>query len=261
MARPFFDRLRNYFQDVGKVLKGQASSASIFPNPTDVGMSRERVYIEFLRQHLPSSCNVCFGGFLFDQEGNESGQIDVIITNDSSRRFDLHNPDGSGKSFGCIDGCVGVVCLKSNLTTAELRSSLLNLATLPQKQPIDGRVNPLIRVGNYDDWPFKIIYASQGARLETILSQLNEFYQQEPSVPLWKRPNLVHVAGQFCIVRVGENAHTRNGTKIADNSFHGQPDPTDVFALYWAITNIQKVAMGSKHVLYNYSSMLDNIPF
>lgn len=261
MPRPFFDRLRSYFQDVGKVLRGQANSASIFPNPTDVGMSRERVYAEFLRQHLPSSCNVCFGGFLFDQEGNESSQVDVIITNDSSLRFDLHNPEGTGKSFGCIDGCVGVVCLKSNLTTAELRDALLNLASIPNKQSMERRTNPLVRLGNYEDWPFKIIYSPQGVQLETILSELNGFYQQQPGVPLHKRPNLIHVAGQYYIVRAAGNAQTRDGTKIPENSFYGQADPTDVVALYWAVTNIQKVAMGSKHVLYDYRAMLDKIPF
>lgn len=54
----FFQRLRNYYQDVAAVLRGEAKPASIFPNTTDVGMSRERIYAEFLRQHAPSKCNV-----------------------------------------------------------------------------------------------------------------------------------------------------------------------------------------------------------
>jgi|AntAceMinimDraft_17_1070374.scaffolds.fasta_scaffold01077_13 hypothetical protein len=261
MPKPFFDRLKTYFLQVGKVLQGQAESASIFPNPTDIGVSRERVYAEFLRQHLPLSCHVCFGGFLFDQDGNESRQIDLIITNDSSLRFDLHNPDGAGKSFACIDGCVAVVSLKSNLTTSELKDALENLASLPEKQPIEGRQNPLIRVGNYGDWPFKIIYASRGAQLVTILRALDGFYQEHPEIPHARQPNLIHVAGGYSVVRVGKNAKTRDGTDIPENSFHGHADPTDVFALYWAVSNIQKVTMGSKHVLYDYSGMINSIPF
>ena len=42
MAGPFFDRLKKYFTKVGEVLKGQAGVASIFPNATDIGTSRER---------------------------------------------------------------------------------------------------------------------------------------------------------------------------------------------------------------------------
>ena len=77
MSRPFFERLKKYYSDIGKVLRGEADAASIFPNTTDIGMSRERVYAEMLRLHLPSSCNVTLGGYLFDQDGNESSQIKV----------------------------------------------------------------------------------------------------------------------------------------------------------------------------------------
>ena len=84
MAQEFYQRLQVYFSEIGKVLKGEADSASIFPNTTDVGMSRERVYSEVLKQHLPSSCNVYYGGFVFDLDGNESKQIDLIVSSDNS---------------------------------------------------------------------------------------------------------------------------------------------------------------------------------
>lgn len=84
MTRELCGRLKKYYIEVGNVLRGQADSASILPNPTDVGMSRERVHVEFLRLHLPSSCNVLFGGFLFNLDGDESKQLDLIVTSDSS---------------------------------------------------------------------------------------------------------------------------------------------------------------------------------
>ena len=51
MPDNFLDRLRAYYLDVAKVLRGEADAAKIFPNSTDKGGSRERIYIEFLRQH------------------------------------------------------------------------------------------------------------------------------------------------------------------------------------------------------------------
>lgn len=99
MAGPFFERLRAYYLDVAAVLRGEAKAASIFPNSTDVGISRERIYAEFLRQHAPSKCNVFYGGFLFGEDGSESNQLDVIVTTDTTPRYNLHNSDGSGKSF------------------------------------------------------------------------------------------------------------------------------------------------------------------
>ena len=61
MAQPFYQRLKAYFADVGAVLQGRASSASIFPNTTDVGMSRERVYVEVLRQPFRLAATLFLG--------------------------------------------------------------------------------------------------------------------------------------------------------------------------------------------------------
>ena len=54
MAKQFYIRLKNYFENVGEVLRGEADAGSIFPNTTDIGLSRELVYAEFLKQHAPS---------------------------------------------------------------------------------------------------------------------------------------------------------------------------------------------------------------
>jgi len=48
MPANFFNRLRDYYMKVAEVLRGDADAASVFPNPTDVGMSREKVYPDFL---------------------------------------------------------------------------------------------------------------------------------------------------------------------------------------------------------------------
>lgn len=115
MAQSFSKRLREYYLRVAKVLRGEADAASIFPNSSDVGVSRERIYADFLRQHTPSKCNVFLGGFLFHMDGSESKQLDIIVTTDTAPRFDFHNPDGGGKSFSPVEGTLGVVSIKSNL--------------------------------------------------------------------------------------------------------------------------------------------------
>jgi len=115
MAGTFFHRLRSYYLEVASVLRGEAKAASVFPNATDVGMARERIYAEFLRQHAPSKCNVFFGGFLFGEDGSESGQLDVLVATDTTPRFNLNNEDGAGKSFSPVDGTLGVASIKSTL--------------------------------------------------------------------------------------------------------------------------------------------------
>jgi hypothetical protein len=259
MPRPFFDRLMEYYSDVGKVLRGEASAASIFPNPSDIGSSRERVYAEVLKMHLPSSCNVVFGGFLFDQNGSESKQIDILITNESSLRFDFHNRDGTGKSFACIDGCVGLVSVKSTLNSSELIDSLENIASIPDKQLLpDTQVITGLTLPEYDDWPCKIIYASDGVKLPTLQKSLNSFYVDNPEIPFHKRPNVIHVAGKYAIVRSKMYSIGPSGETSEPGRFHGAADNTDAFGLLTAIMYIQETALGSKYVLYCYRKMLTN---
>jgi hypothetical protein len=265
MPKPFFERLGKYYSDIGKVLRGEAGVASIFPNTTDIGMSREQIYAEVLRLHLPSSCNVFLGGFLFDQNGKESKQIDILIINESSIQFNFHNRNGSGKSFACIDGCVGLVSAKSKLDSSELFDALHNIASIPDKQPLHHL--PLIKINEYDDWPYKVIYASDGISLENLSTALNEFYKEHSSIPPHKRPNLIHVAGKYVIVRTKPgNALTRNGTVLEVNTFYPMAsgislESSDAFALLYAISQIQGIVAASKYVRYEYKSMIDKIPF
>ena len=261
MPKPFFDRLRAYYLNVGEVLRGEAGAASIFPNTTDIGMERERVYAEFLRTHLPASCNVLYGGFLFNLEGDESKQLDLIVTNDVSPQYNLNNEDGQAKTFGCIEGCIAVASIKSTLDTTQLNNALDNIASLPDKQALDDRVNPMLRVPNYEDWPFKIIYASGGVSLETLLSGIAAFYDANPSIPRFRRPNLIHVAGKYNVVRIlPGGASARDGTAIPGDTFHPYCDTTDVFALQYAVQTIQQHAIMSQHILFEYDEILSKLP-
>ena len=88
---------------------------------------------------MPKSCSILFGGYLFDMDGNESRQIDVIIINDVS----------------------------------------------PLKE---GRYNQFIRIRNYDDWPYKIVYVYDGIEKDTAFGIINNFYEENKAIPFNKRP-------------------------------------------------------------------------
>lgn len=259
MSKQFFDRLTEYYTNVGEVLRGEANAASIFPNASDIGTSRERIYAEMLRSHVPSSCNVVLGGFLFDQEGNESKQLDILIVNESSLRFDFPSRDGIGKSFACIDGCVGVVSVKSKLDSRELIDSLKNIASLPDKQPLRGDQIPGgLVLPHYDDCPWKIVYASDGIELTTLQESLNGFYSKHPEIPYHKRPNLIHVAGKYALSRSRLDSVGPRGNVVKTGDFLGNSDVTDVFGIATAVLNIQVTAMVTKWVLLDYRKMLVN---
>src|ERR1043165_8082751 len=117
MPQPFYNRLMGYYRSIGKVLRGEAAAASVFPNSTDIGVSRERAYMRFLETHVPSSCSVTLGGFMFGLDGSESRQLDIIVSAGVAPRFAFHATHSGGKSFACIDGTIGVATIKSTLTS------------------------------------------------------------------------------------------------------------------------------------------------
>jgi hypothetical protein len=263
MTKPFFVRLRNYYANVGKVLRGEADAASIFPNTTDIGMSREKIYAEVLRQHIPSSCNVMFGGFLFGQNGDESAQLDIIITSDSTLQFNFHNKEGIGKSFACVDGCVGTVSVKSTLTSPELVDALQNIASIPDKQPLTNkRHSPSAIIKDYDDLLHKVVYASAGIELPTLLETLTGFYKKRPDIPIHRRPNLIHVSGKYAIIRIGKaGGKTRDGDFIEPNTFYGMPETSNALALLHTVAGIQNIAWTWRHISVFYDELINNIPF
>ena len=190
MAQNFYTRLREYYLKVAGVLRGEADAANIFPNSGDIGVAREQVYAAFLRQHVPSKCNVFLGGYLFHEDGSESKQLDVIVTTDTAPRFDFHNPDGKGKAFSPVEGTLGVASIKSKLDKTTLFEVLEGIASIPPMESLEDRVPPTIRIPNYDDWPYKIIYASNGIGMQTLLGHIQNYYAQHPNIPINRRPHI-----------------------------------------------------------------------
>jgi hypothetical protein len=264
MAKTFFDRLRDYYVNVAAVLRGEADAASVFANTTDIGMSREKVYAEFLKQHAPSKCNVFLGGFIFDEDGAESKQLDIIITTDTAPRFNLHNKDGTGKSFSPVEGTLGVVSVKSTLNRNELFDALGGIASIPPTRSLEGRVNILLRIKNYDDWPMKVVYASNGIAPETLLVHINDYYATNPTIPLNRRPHFIHVVGSCLIVRAleGMSLHNRESgdvESLAIGSYHLVTTDADLQAIVWTLNQLQLNATASTHILFSYASLINKV--
>lgn len=265
MSKNFFVRLKNYYESVGAVLRGEASAATIFPNTSDIGMSREKVYVEFLRTHAPARCNVFLGGFIFDMAGNESRQLDVIVTNDTTPRFDLHNKDGNGKSFSPIEGTLGVVSVKSTLDQRELEDALLGIASIPHTSSLHERLVVGIDVPDYDDWPLKIIYASNGISAKKLLMHLFVFYRLRPEIPFHRRPNVIHVAGKYVLLRTTKNMvdfeseHHGTPSRLQMGNYNLQTESADLHGIQWAIQGIQEKALASSFIIFNYGEIINKI--
>ena len=259
MSTPFYARLKEYFTDVGKVLRGDAEAASIFPNSTDIGVSRERIYAEFLRQHAPSKCNVLFGGFLFHENGSESKQVDLIVTTDTCPQFNFHNHNGDGKTFACVEGTLACASIKSSLDKAQLENSLANMASIPPTGSLQDRVLPLLRISDYDDWPFKIVYASKGLDAVTILGHIHVYYADHPEIPESRRPNLIHVAGQYLIYRARGTETLDGKRQLKRGEFVILGGCPDVQAIIWTLDGIQTRASLASYIMFKYDFIKNKI--
>ncbi|MFC3683102.1 DUF6602 domain-containing protein [Hydrogenophaga luteola] len=236
----------------------------MFPNTSDIGTSRERIYADFLRQHAPSKCNVFLGGFLFHDDGTESKQLDVIVTTDTAPRFDFHNADGGGKSFSPVEGTLGVASIKSTLDKNQLFDALGGIASIPPMKSLDGRVSFTIQIPNYDDWPYKIIYASSGLEGHTILQHVDTYYKENSDIPMSRRPHLIHVAGKYAIFRVIKGMKLESTTGGPDEkpevgSFCLITRDPDLQAIVWALHGLQQNAAASTEILYLYGDIINNV--
>jgi hypothetical protein len=260
----FYKRLRAYYLKVAEVLRGDADAAAVFPNPTDIGVARERLYADFLKQHAPSKCNVFLGGFLFHVDGSESKQLDVIVTTDTAPRYDFHNRDGGGKSFSPVEGTLGVASIKSTLDKAQLYDALTGIASIPPTEPLGKRVSTILKIKNYEDWPYKIVYATSGLAANTILGHLNDYYADNSQVPITRRPNVIHVAGKYAIFRATSGMSTYDratsqSTALEPGTFHVFSDDTDLQAICWVLNDLQTKATASTHILFRYEGVIKRL--
>lgn len=106
--------------DIESKLAGEAGH-----NPT-IGDNRERLVQLFLSKHLPDSLNVFVGGLIIDSDGNESKQIDVIVSNNLGINFREHE-----KMFIGVESVASAITVKSMLDKAAIYDCLYNLASIP----------------------------------------------------------------------------------------------------------------------------------
>ena len=109
----------------------------------------------------------------------------------------------------------------------------------------------------------KIIYASYRLKEDTIMNHLNNFYNLNPQIPIYRRPDIIHVAGKYVILRIkegmsikkpdGSNHDTKKG------KFHIFNTNPDRQAIVWTLNELQKKATTSNHINFNYSEIINKI--
>lgn len=257
MTRDIFDHLKQHYESIARELHSQAHQARLLTNPTGVGSEREEVYRAFLERHLPKMCDVFRGGFIFDLSGNSSDQIDVIVTSGNTPRFRM---SGGNRYIAPLEGTIAVAEIKSRLDKSTLLDALSNCASIPSMPDPEGIVPPYLRVDswNWEDTPFKIVFAYNGIDASTVCQYIKSFYDKNQHISLTRRPNIIHVLGKYMITRKtpGMTVINPDGQPDISQPDVGQYHPflagPDVSALGWTLNEIQSKASMANMLLFKY---------
>jgi hypothetical protein len=93
---------------------------TIFQQSGDVGDTREKVVLEYLRKVMPRKYGFQ-SGEVFDKDDKQSGQVDVIIYDNL---FSTVFSDGSDKVLAPVESTFGVISVKSKMGTRELDDAI-----------------------------------------------------------------------------------------------------------------------------------------
>lgn len=248
-------KLTTYFQNVADVLDQKKKTSEVFANTTDSGQTREGILKQFLDEHIPSRCKVVNGGFVFNSDGEESSQIDLLIVNDLTLQFNYLQDLGQ-KSFATIEGCLAAISVKTNLTKNELKDSLDGFATIPKMPKLN--VNPQYKSSISDEIPLRIIFSFSGSNAETIKSHLEDYYKQNPT-PIKEQVRLVIVNNNYMIIRIQKDTTTLSGKTIPANTFFiSKPLKNGgAYFLHYLLTDLQRISNITPHVVMDFRDYLN----
>ena len=265
MTQDLFVDLNKHFLSVADELRAKAQQASVLSNTTNIGTEREEVYRTFLERHLPKSCDVFLGGYIFDRHGNRSKQIDVIATSGHYLRFQM----SSNRYISTLEGAIAIAEIKSNLNKEKIHESLDVCASIPTMPDPEGIIAPFLKVNKegWQDMPFSIVFAYDGISPQLALSHINAYYNDNSHIPVYRRPNVIHVLEKYVILRTTGmvKVYNRDGSVDENQPAVGEYSVfdvnPDVSALAWIIMDLQSKAILNSNLFIKFGDWYNNLIF
>ena len=200
-------------------------------------------------------------GYVFSLVGHRSKQIDAIVTGGDTPRFRMSAGD---RYIAPLEGKIAVAEIKSRLYKDRLTEALQNWASIPAMPEQKGVLAPILKMRNEDwqDWPFKIIFAFDGIDPETICAHIADFYEHNPSIPISRRPNLIHVLEKYVVARNSKNVGGTSSAaadKVEDGNYYPIKAEPDVSAMVVTLNDLQQKAFFSHYLRYDYGKWTQEI--
>ena len=206
------NRLFDYFTLIADKIDVDSKVAGLSTNSSDKGTIRERLVELFLAKHLPRRLRPFLGGTVFGVQGNESKQIDVLVSSDIAVNFEEHE-----KMFVAVENVAAAISVKSFLDKDAIYDSLDNLASIPQ---IDQEVLSF-KFGGAEsfstfigDHPSLFVFAYDGVSVETCAGHMASYFTDHPDIPKNRIPLCVIVNKKYFIKYEKHHSVSKQGVAI-----------------------------------------------
>jgi len=233
----------------------------IHKNRPDKGDLREDELKDCLERYIPKKFTISKGGFIFDSNGNQSNQIDLLITTDYTLQFQ-HGKNMNRKSFNCVEGCLCAISIKSKLTKKDLYNAMENLGSIPttkkfQKNPAYDNLDELLK-----PLPLKVIFGFDGISYEKIKKYVDEYFIQN-KIPSEKKPHFIIVNNKSILQMGGRGMMNAAGNPISEGKYLGYSLKHTKYvggrSLISLLTEIQRLGNITKEANFHFGVYLNKL--
>ncbi|WP_157442112.1 DUF6602 domain-containing protein [Actinoplanes awajinensis] len=212
------NRVNSYLNSAADLLAAKGGIAGHSSHKLTIGHNREQPLVEFLNLHLPTRLNAQLGGTVVSHLGEESAQIDVLVTNDLGLRFEAND-----RPFVMTEAVAAAISVKSDLDKAAIFDSLDGLLSIPAPSP-DVLTFPTLRNDPFAAYtqrhPTLWMFGYDGAQANTCLGHL-QAYVDDKGIDAHARSRICAIVNRrYTISYHIEASTTHLGDRIEANSFH-----------------------------------------
>jgi len=108
-----------------------------------------------------------------------------------------------------------------------------------------------------------MIFSTDGVEGNTLLSHLNAFYEEHPEMTICRRPQLIHVAGKYVIMRIVRGVTIRKASgeivRPEPGTYHLITKAPDLQGIVWVLNGLQQYASASTEILYSYTDLINKV--
>jgi predicted signal transduction protein with EAL and GGDEF domain len=97
-----------------------------------------------------------------------------------------------------------------------------------------------------------------------MISHINDFYNQNPSIPIERRPDIIHVAGKLLVIKAKPgmsiwDKNTRTSIDIEPGTYNTFTEDCDLQGILWTLDDLQNKALTSSHINFSYGELINGV--